>query len=346
MFTRATGSGTIQATTLRFRHHRFMRGGGIEFPASLDCLLGWIQKQQKPISYDASLSNSIRINSPMKLLSDFNLLTITQAEFDTIRQILYESAGVWLGDTKQTMVCSRLAKRFRQLRISRFTDYIQRLEKNDGRELQEFINSLTTNKTDFFRESTHFKFLQGLIADIEKKSVRGVTPRLRIWSSACSSGEEPYTIAITLCESIGNLQRWDFCIDASDINTEVLAKARSGVYPLLNIATLEESLKKKYFLRGRGKFEGHCAIQDHLKSMVRFYQRNLLIPPPQSRNKYDVIFCRNVLIYFDQETQQKVVRNLIQSLQPKGYLILGHSENMPWLVNYLRPLGNTIHQLA
>ncbi|MCS6866897.1 MAG: CheR family methyltransferase [Gemmataceae bacterium] len=268
---------------------------------------------------------------------------LCDAEFHAIRDLLYEWTGISLSPAKRNMVCARLAKRLRHHGLHSFREYYQLLQDDSLglQERQQFINCLTTNKTDFFREPHHFDFLRDpIIATLQTRQVR----RLRIWSCACSTGEEPYTLAMILAEHCPRSQGWDTEILASDIDTDVLAKAQQGIYPAERIAPVPEAWRRKYFLRGYGAKQGQVAVKPELRHRVKFRQINLTDDHWPIRTTFDVIFCRNVLIYFDRPTQSRILERFTHYLTPGGYLFLGHSENIHWLAERYRPLGGTVYQ--
>jgi len=273
---------------------------------------------------------------------------IRQSEFQALRRLVYEITGVSLADSKRDMLASRLLRRLRHLGLHTYADYYRYLLENDpdGTERQEFINCVTTNKTDFFRESHHFDFLRDVLLPARREqALRGAPRRLRIWSSACSTGEEPYTLAITLLEHLSPLATWDVRILASDIDTQVLRQAELGIYPENRTSGLSEELLHRYFLRGKGANSGQVRVRPEVRNLVTFRQINLIDPDWPIHTRFDAIFCRNVLIYFDRPTQQKLLDRFADFLVPGGYLFLGHSENIHRLSDRYHHLGGTIHQL-
>lgn len=281
------------------------------------------------------------------ILDDINEGAISDRDFNTFRSMIYDEAGISLSEAKRTLVCSRLSKRLRQLGLRTYSDYLQYLETRDPNrtERQVMINCLTTNKTDFFREPHHFDFLtQQLFPKISQAANEGAPRTLRIWSSACSSGEEPYTIAMTILEHFRSVRGWSIEVIASDINTEVIKKAEQGIYSLDRIEGLDSTLKQKYFLRGKGRQAGSCQVVREVRELVSFQQVNLMDAVWPVEGGFDVVFCRNVLIYFNTETQQKLLPRLVDMIKPGGYLMLGHSENLPWLAELMTPIGKTMHQ--
>ncbi len=264
---------------------------------------------------------------------------IRDDEFEAVRRLLRARAGIALGASKREMVCSRLAKRLRHYGLNSFTDYLALLT-DESAECQEFINCLTTNKTDFFREAHHFEFLRDTV--IPQARARG--KRFRVWSAGCSTGEEPYTLALTLAEHGPAADGWDVRILASDIDTAVLATAERGVYAAERVG-VPPAVLRNYFLRGTGANAGTVAVRPELKDRIAFRRINLTDDPWPVRTRFDAIFCRNVVIYFDRETQHRLLTRFAEHLVPGGYLFLGHSENIHWLADTFAPLGGTVYRL-
>ena len=261
----------------------------------------------------------------------------THDDFDTIRKMIYKHAGISIAPTKKELVYTRIRKRVREHRLTSFAAYLDYLKENGG-ELQAFINSLTTNFTSFFREREHFDILRNFVAEKKRSS-------LRLWCAASSTGEEPYTIAITLAEAFGTL-RPNVTLLATDIDTDVLAKAQHGVYPHKNVETLEESLKKRYFLRGKGTNAGYVRVIPELRDLIAYRQINLLHERWDIDQEYDVIFCRNVMFYFDKPTQHALLEKLRKHIHPEGLLFTGHSENYFGEHSLFRPVGHSVYRPA
>lgn len=277
------------------------------------------------------------------------LYRIADEVFEAFQHLVYAETGIVLNESKRCLLCSRLAKRLRALKLNDYLDYYEYLLRRDaeGVELQEMINCITTNKTDFFREEHHFKFLTTRVfPDIAARAVRGGPRRLRLWSAASSLGHEPYSLAMTVREFAAFDNSWDARILASDIDTLVLAKAADGIYDIEELAPAGDLLLRKYFDRGKGKFAGKVRAKNSLRQLLAFRQINLVEDSWPIRTRFHVIFCRNVMIYFDLQTQRRVIEHLVQYLEPGGYLMLGHSESIQWSPNPLRSLGNTIFQLT
>lgn len=262
----------------------------------------------------------------------------TEHEFELITNMVYEACGIVLGSHKREMVYSRLARRIRALKLFSFAQYIEYLKQDRHNEFSHFINSITTNLTSFFREPYHFDYLrETLIKQIIECNQS--TKKVRIWSAGCSTGEEPYSIAMTLSEQFP--ASWDVKILATDVDSNVLAKASAGEYSANAIVGLDESLKKRFFLHN--KRTGMFKVRSELKENIYFKRLNLLEPWPMT-GLFDVIFCRNVVIYFDHCTKVSLFHRFEQTLTPDGHLFLGHSETMHKANCDLTPLGKTMYR--
>jgi chemotaxis protein methyltransferase CheR len=290
---------------------------------------------------------------------DLSLPAIGPGEFRLFRDLIHRHTGIWLRDGKEVMLASRLSRRLRAHHLTSFSDYyryVETLTDNDG-EIGELINCVTTNKTSFFREPHHFAFLsETLVPECMARSRAAAAQPggagkagLRIWSAACSTGEEPYSIAITLLES-QRLRHWPSSsstmqVVASDIDTSVLGTAERGIYPADEINGMDGQLVKKYFLRGTSEMAEQVRVKKEVAARVEFAQINLMDRAWMVTGPFDAIFFRNALIYFRQETQELFLRRMIRYLRPGGYLILGHSEHIPWLHTVVEPLQQTIYRL-
>ncbi|MAY71246.1 MULTISPECIES: CheR family methyltransferase [unclassified Halomonas] len=265
-------------------------------------------------------------------------LLLTERDFSRIRQLIHERAGIVLAEHKREMVYSRLAKRLRHHGLTRFSDYLERLERRpDAREWEAFTNALTTNLTAFFREAHHFPLLA--------EHASGRTGGYRVWCAAASTGEEPYSIAMTLSDVFsGNTGKFE--VIATDIDTDALARARAGVYSIEQLARLDEGLKRRHFLRGKGRHEGMARIHPDVSQRVAFQSLNLLAPSWGLEGKFDAIFCRNVMIYFDKPTQTRILERFAPLLKPDGLLFAGHSENFSQISDAFRLRGQTVYRLA
>ncbi len=260
----------------------------------------------------------------------------TRRDFEEVRKLIYEHAGITLSDAKVDMVYSRLARRLRATRTASFQDYLARLRQGDTAEWEAFVNALTTNLTSFFRENHHFTLLKEFLKD---RPDRPIT----IWCSASSTGEEPYSIAMTAVEVFGDFKTTPVQVLASDLDTNVLRKAQEGVYPIDRVSKMPEAMVRRYFLKGSGSREGQVRARPELQAMIRYFQLNLLAPAWPIRTPVDVIFCRNVMIYFDKPTQYKILKKMKPILKPDGLLFLGHSEALYHAADLFRLRGQTVY---
>ncbi len=262
---------------------------------------------------------------------------MSDADFHTIRKLVHEETGISLAETKRDMVYGRLAKRIRALGMTSFTAYVRLLRDPEGEEMPHLVNAITTNLTFFFREPHHFDFLRQTALPEAIQANRS-TGKIRIWSAGCSTGEEPYSIAIVLHEALKG-HKFDAQVLATDLDSNVLATASAGVYDLSRLDGLDVAVKKQYFLRRDDKVR----VKPVLSPYVQFRQLNLLRDWPM-KGLFDVIFCRNVLIYFDGPTQQKLFARFASQLRAGGYLVIGHSETMHPRNERYEYLGKTIYQ--
>lgn len=270
---------------------------------------------------------------------------LSAKDFKFICQFVYDASGIVLSDSKREMVYRRLSRIIRERKLESFSDYCQLLRTKTEQEESYFINAITTNLTNFFREKHHFDYLQRheiprIIAQ-EQKS-KGRNKRLRIWSSASSTGEEPYSIAITLLETMhAQLPDWDVKVLATDIDRNVLAHGSVGIYAINRVEELPKAIKKQYFIQGTASKNAQVKVIKGLKDLITFKCLNLLHDWPM-KGPFDVIFCRNVIIYFDKETQQELFSRYYELLKPGGLLILGHSESLGKYQQYFYNEGRTI----
>lgn len=261
----------------------------------------------------------------------------TARDFDRVRALIYKKAGIALAESKQEMVYSRLARRLRATGIGSFVSYLDKLEQGgDAEEWEAFTNALTTNLTSFFREAHHFPIL----ADHLKK----VKEPIEIWCSAASTGEEPYSIAMTACEAFNTLTP-PVRIIATDIDTNVLNTGANGVYSIDRLDKMSPERAKKFFLRGKGEREGLVRVRPELRQMITFKQVNLLADNWGINSQFDVIFCRNVMIYFDKPTQGKILDRFAPLMKPDGLLFAGHSENFLYVCDAFKLRGKTVYEL-
>ncbi len=263
----------------------------------------------------------------------------TAKDFERVRKLIYDHAGISLNDSKQDMVYSRLARRLRATGINNFNDYLALLESNNKAEWEAFSNSLTTNLTSFFREPHHFPLLADHV--LKQKGRQHIS----LWCSASSTGEEPYSMAMTAIDAFGSFTP-PVTILATDIDTNVLAKAEEGVYPMERVEKLSADVIKRFFLKGAGAQSGYVRVRPELRAMITFRQVNLLDSTWPVRGPLDAIFCRNVMIYFDKETQLKILQRFEPLLQPDGLLFAGHSESFHHAAHLFRLRGKTVYERA
>ncbi|TAK65202.1 protein-glutamate O-methyltransferase CheR [Methylobacter sp.] len=257
-------------------------------------------------------------------------------EFTQFRDLIYRIAGINMSPAKKPLVTSRLAKRLRHYGLTSYGDYFKMITAdNSAEELQIAVDLLTTNETHFFREPKHFDFLRQRILPERKPG----TP-FRIWSAACSSGEEPYSIAMLLDDALANAP-WE--IVASDLSTRMLEKARTGLYPLERMLEIPKPYLSNYCLKGTGTQEGTLLIERKLRERVRFIHYNLTEAPPKLGG-FDVVFLRNVMIYFDQNTKRQVVSSLLSLLRPGGYILIGHSETLNGISDDVRLVQPAVYR--
>ena len=272
----------------------------------------------------------------LPVTSEFQL---TERDFSRIRELIHRHAGIALGAHKREMVYSRVSRRLRQLRLDNFAGYLDLLESGGagGEEWQVFINSLTTNLTSFFREPHHFPVLA--------QFARSARHPLTVWCAAASTGEEPYSIAITLFEALGD-RATAARIIATDIDTDVLATAAAGVFKLDRVSAMSPDRLKRFFNRGVGANAGYVKVRADLRALVSFERLNLLDASWPVKELVDAIFCRNVMIYFDKPTQRQILDRFAPMLKPNGLLFAGHSENASLVNPAFRSVGQTVYSLA
>ena len=260
----------------------------------------------------------------------------TSADFSRVQALIYKHAGISLHDGKHAMVYSRLSRRLRETGHESFDDYLSWLEKQgDAREWQEFVNALTTNLTAFFREQHHFDILAQHL-----KSKPAGTP-WRVWCNAASTGEEPYSIVLTAQETLG--ANANFKLTASDIDSKVLATASNGIYRMENVKNLSQERLQRFFMRGKASNAGMVRVKPELARLVEFRPFNLMQTSWQLGEAFDIVFCRNVMIYFDAPTQRKVLERIHGVMKPKGMLFVGHSENFTESRDLFTLRGKTVY---
>ncbi len=262
--------------------------------------------------------------------------TWTNADFTRVQGLIYQRAGISLNDGKHAMVYSRLSRRLRDTGHQSFQSYLTWLESHDGPEWQEFINALTTNLTSFFREQHHFEIFASLLKS------RGVAAPWKVWCSAASTGQEPYSIVMTAAETLGSLS--NFRLTASDIDSKVLATAAQGVYPMDNTRGLDHGRLERFFLRGKGSNAGMVRVKPELRKVIDFINVNLIRDDWPFREPFDAVFCRNVMIYFDAGTQRKVLERIHRVMKPGGMLFVGHAENFSESRDLFTLRGKTVYE--
>jgi chemotaxis protein methyltransferase CheR len=264
---------------------------------------------------------------------------LTAREFEQFRKLAYEKFGLDLRNGKEQLVSARLGKKIRELQFHSYQEYYRHvLEDQTGEALATLIDALTTNHTSFFREAAHFDFLRETILPTLRDR-----PRIAIWSAACSSGEEPYTIAFSVIEELGDVAYDKLRILATDISTKVLANAQKGVYPAARFESMPALQHRRYLLRGEGRWKDCYQVKPEVRWLVEYRRLNLMENFAQV-GPFPVIFCRNVMIYFDKPTQQELVRRLAARLEPGGYLLIGHAESLNAIEHPLRYIKPAVYR--
>lgn len=263
----------------------------------------------------------------------------TQADFDRIRKLIYKHAGISLSTGKQNMVYSRLARRLRTNGFNNFHEYLNFLERGNPEEWEAFTNALTTNLTAFFREQHHFPILEKHVEQRKNQN------KIQLWCSASSTGEEPYSMAMTMVQAFKTFTP-PVHILATDLDTNVLAKAQMGIYPLDKLERISKEKLKQFFLKGKGHHAGSARVRPELRNLITFRQLNLLDENWPIRGPFDAIFCRNVMIYFDKQTQYKILKKFVPLLAPDGLLFAGHSESFQHAVDLFKLREKTVYELA
>lgn len=264
----------------------------------------------------------------------------TLEDFNFLRKISNQHSGILVPDDKFDMFYSRLSKRVRLLGFTHFKQYCQYLQNHPEQEFTEFINAVTTNLTSFFRESHHFDYLaKNLLPELLKKNQS--QRQIKVWSAGCSTGEEPYSLAMTLLENVP--ESWDIKILATDLDTNVLSTAAEGIYPIDRVSTISEQRLQRWFQKGIGLQSRKVRAKSELRRIIRFRQLNLMQEWPM-KGFFDVIFCRNVLIYFDRETKARLAKRYAGLLREGGHLFIGHSESLHQLDTPFTLIGNTIYK--
>ncbi len=272
-------------------------------------------------------------------------MVLGDGEFQFLRSFVLQHCGISLGEQKRQLVQGRLQRRLRALGLRHFAGYCELLRSDPQSELGELASAISTNVTSFFREMHHYDLLVNELLPRWLKEKRGSGGRLRIWSAGCSSGEEPYALAMVLAEALeGHASAgFDARILATDLSPQALAVARKGMYPLERLSGISDERRKRWLLRGAGEFEGLASIHPRLRELVTIQPLNLLHDWPM-KGPFDAIFCRNVVIYFDQPTKQRLFRRYAELLPAGGYLFLGHSESLHGINDDFELIGRTVYR--
>ncbi|MBT0963556.1 chemotaxis protein CheR [Denitromonas sp. IR12] len=274
--------------------------------------------------------------SPIDTATPLREFQFTTADFEKIRRLIHQQAGISLSPAKQDMVYSRLSRRLRACGDKTFAEYLERLERNKA-EVETFVNSLTTNLTSFFREAHHFEIL------VERLQKMGTRQPIKIWCAAASTGEEPYSIAMAACEAFNSMTP-PVQIVASDIDTQVLAQGEAGVYRADRIERMDPARVRRFFLKGVGSQTDQVRVRPELQRMISFRRVNLLDARYSVSGPLDFIFCRNVMIYFDKPTQYGILQRFAPLLRPEGLLFAGHSESFLHAADLFRSRGRTVYE--
>lgn len=270
---------------------------------------------------------------------------LSEREFKLFQEIIHRETGIHMSDKKKKLIVARLSKRLRALNLQSFTQYYEYLNDstNADNEIVNLINRITTNKTNFFRENHHFEFLaKELFPHMIARSEVSGARRLRIWSAGCSSGEEPYTLAMVAAETFKAQRGWDIKILATDLDTEILGRAIEGVYPTQAVSSIPKDYLARYFIRSS---DGYTA-GNALKSMITFRKLNLMDTTFPMKRPFDIIFCRNVIIYFDAPTKESLLTRFYHHLKDGGYMFIGHSESLMHMRDKYKYLKHTIYKKA
>jgi chemotaxis protein methyltransferase CheR len=266
---------------------------------------------------------------------------LADADYEFLRRLIYEHSRINLGHDKRALVSARVAKRLRALKVGSYHEYCQRLKAEPSdEELGHLVDVISTNHTHFFREEKHFDWMRSVLLPQWQASHRE-SETFRVWSAASSSGEEPYTLAIVLAEFFELEGKWT--IDATDISTRILDRARQAIYDEEKLEPVRPELLRRYFQRGDGQFAGQFRVKEQLRQRVSFRHLNLLQPDYPFTQRFDLILCRNVMIYFDRPTQETLIGKLTEQLEPGGHLLVGHSESLSGIHHSLRQLQPAIY---
>ena len=271
--------------------------------------------------------------------------SLDEREYRLIRDRVYQESRINLGNNKQELVSGRISKRLRHLGMHTYEEYCRFLETGPGQqELRNLIDAISTNYTSFFREAKHFEFLQKeILAKLDDRAVRSDGRKFRVWSAACSSGEEPYSLAICLADFFSKRPAWSWKVDATDISSRMLAAAEAGIYEVGQVKLPNPEWLRRYFQRGFNRFAGHFRVKPGLREKVQFHHVNLFQARYPFSPGFQVVFCRNVMIYFDRPTQHQLIQRITEFLAPGGFLFIGPSESLIGIKHTLRYLQPSIY---
>jgi len=272
---------------------------------------------------------------------------MSQEEFRRFSGFIYDQCGIKMPPAKKTMLTGRLLKRLRVLGLSSYSEYYDYVCSREGaaNELAHMIDAVTTNKTEFFREAAHFDYLvDHALPTLLTAGRSSARRKILVWSAGCSSGEEPYTLAMVLDEFFSSRKDGDFHVLATDISTRVLETARRGIYPEGAVDSVSQNQKKKYLMRGKGSQKGYCRVVPELRRKISFQRLNFMDSDFKLRQPADVIFCRNVIIYFDRPTQSELFKKFYACCSSGGYLFIGHSETLHGISELFTPAGTSVYR--
>lgn len=294
------------------------------------------------------MSRSIRLTEGDDRRQTPDCSSVAAALFTKFQELIYQESGIWLAPHKHALLTGRLARRLRLLGLSSMQEYFHLVTQPDQQhERAVMIDCITTNETHFFREPRHFDFLSQHVFPgwHEEAAIGQRTTHIRIWSAGCSSGEEPYSLAMLLLKHFPQEKGWDLEVLATDISTRVLEKAREGMYFIDKAKEIPPEYLRAYMLKGRGEHKGVIKVSPELRRVVRFARVNLHADSYPVQGHFDLIFCRNVLIYFDQKSKEKVINGFLRHLSPSGFLFVGHSEHLGGISPNLKTVAPTVHTL-
>lgn len=281
-----------------------------------------------------------------RVLTEAGLMPISDREYRLFQQLIYQEAGIFLSDVKRALLVGRLGKRLRELGLRSFAAYYEHVQQDrSGRELVGLLDAITTNETQFFREPRQFEFLEQQVFPAWEQAAReGRRARhIRLWSAACSTGEEPYSLAMAVLDHFPPDSGWSVEILATDISTRVLERAVTGVWPITRAASIPPALLKRFMLRGTGSQQGMMKAGAAVRLPLQFERLNLNDERYPVAGPFDAIFCRNVLIYFDQASRQRVIDRLLDLLAPEGYFFLGHAESLAGMTERVHSVSPAVY---